>query len=51
MKCKQIIIETHDTNYNKVNYVYQDLKDIICKLGFELIDEYGPNYVFERACK
>jgi len=51
MKCKQIIIETHDTNYNNVNYVYQDLKDIICNLGFELIDEYGPNYVFERAFK
>jgi FkbM family methyltransferase len=46
--CQQIIIETHDTRLNGVEYKYHQLKDLIIGSGFKLIDSYGPNYVFCR---
>ena len=46
--CQQIIIETHDTRLNGVEYKYQQLKELIISSGFNLIDSYGPNYVFSR---
>lgn len=46
--CKQIIIETHEGEYNRLKFCPASLKDSILNLGFTLVDEYGPNYVFEK---
>jgi FkbM family methyltransferase len=48
-KCQQIIIEAHFINYNRVYYTPELIKKLILSKGFKIIDEYGPNFVFERA--
>jgi FkbM family methyltransferase len=46
--CKQIIIETHEGEYNGLQFWPASLKNSILNLGFTLVDEYGPNYVFKK---
>ena len=46
--CKQIIIETHEGEYNGIKFCPASLRDSILNLGFILVGEYGPNYVFEK---
>jgi FkbM family methyltransferase len=46
--CQKIIIETHSTTFNGVNYSPESLKQLILKSGFKLIDQHGVNFVFEK---
>jgi FkbM family methyltransferase len=48
-ECRQIIIEAHDTTYESTSYKCQDIKQMIRSEGFYLVDQYGPNLVFEKA--
>lgn len=47
-RCKQIIIETHATNYRNEEYTPSQIKDIITNQGFKLVDSKGPVFVFEK---
>lgn len=46
--CHQLIIETHKTSYAGEIYHPADFPPIFADLGFNIIDQYGPNYVLER---
>ena len=48
-KCRQIIIELHDTSINGVAIGTKQMCDRLTgEHGFTLRDQYGPIYVFER---
>jgi FkbM family methyltransferase len=46
--CKQIIIETHEKEFNNNLIKSADMKDRIIELGFVVREQYGPNFVFEK---
>ena len=46
--CKEILIELHDTRNNDTFYSIADLKTLILKSGFKLVENEGPVFVFRR---
>jgi|GEM_PF-941206 len=46
--CSQLIIELHETSLNGHRYSADNLKKMLLKQGFELIDSHGNNHVFHR---
>ena len=46
--CKQIIIELHDTSYNSGMISINEMAEIILNEGFEEVDSYGANKVYNR---
>ena len=47
-KCKMMIIELHDTEFNRQQYSIKKLKELILAKGFELIEQSSNTYVFTR---
>ena len=45
-KCKMMIIELHDTEFEGCNYAINELVDIILTKNFELIEQRNNTYVF-----
>ena len=48
LKCAEILIELHGTQYNGISYEVEDLKNLILKNGFKQIDNEGPVYLFRK---
>jgi FkbM family methyltransferase len=48
-RCKQIIIELHDTAVDGQRVTFSDLASWVVAAGFRTKAQYGPVYVFERA--
>lgn len=46
LNCKQIIIETHNTNLGNKEIASSTTINKIINLGFTIADQYGPNLVF-----
>ncbi len=49
-KCKQLIIELHETNYNGVSYLIMDLVDLIINnTNMRVIDCHDNVFIFEKT--
>jgi len=46
--CELMIIEAHKVQRNNVTYTAEDIKKMIEKLNFSLIDQYSVNFVFTK---
>ena len=49
IKCRLLIIEVHQTFHEGREYTIEDMKNLILAIGFEMVDNYGPNFVFKRS--
>ncbi len=47
-KCKKMIIELHNTEYNGKLYTVEDIIDLILKNDFDILDQQGNVYVFKN---
>ncbi len=47
-RCKQLIIELHETSLDGHRYSCDNLKSMLLDQGFSLKDTHGGNFVFER---
>jgi FkbM family methyltransferase len=47
-ECRQIIIELHDKEFKNERFTVNNMVDLFIKLGFRVVDRFGPNIVFEK---
>jgi FkbM family methyltransferase len=47
-KCKKMIIELHNTEYNGKTYLIEDMVNLLIDESFKLLDQHGSVYVFQK---